>query len=153
MGSTGPTGAAGAAGATGATGPAGPTGAPGPCSDIDTYSPSGAEDFQAVLTGGDAFAGRAAPPGGTPIAWQDLTNPVAVGTDPANPAYPANACAIAIEAQGDDAYVKVVTTAGTVWQTHGDVNGAGFVWDEPWVQRTTPAPVVLRGPEPSGPLD
>ncbi|WP_284581434.1 hypothetical protein [Streptomyces sp. 2P-4] len=104
-----------------------------------------------MLTDGTAFAGRAVPFGGPVIAWQDLTNPVAVGTDPANPGYPAGACAIGIEAQGDDAYVNVVTAAGAVWQTHGDVNGAGFVWDEPWVQRTTPAPVVRRGLKPSGP--
>ncbi|MFD0722728.1 hypothetical protein [Streptomyces globosus] len=115
--------------------------------------PVGRRGLPGGADGRRCLRGTGGAPGGTPIAWQDLTNPVAVGTDPANPAYPANACAIAIEAQGDDAYVKVVTTAGTVWQTHGDVNGAGFVWDEPWVQRTTPAPVVLRGPEPSGPLD
>ncbi|WP_223856995.1 hypothetical protein [Streptomyces sp. KD18] len=152
-GPTGATGATGEAGATGAAGAAGATGPAGPCSDIDSYAPSSAEEFHAVLTDGVAFAGRAVPLGGPVIVWQDLTNPVTAGTDPANPSFPADACAIGIEAQGDDAYVHVVTTAGTVWRTHGDVNGAGFVWNEPWVQRTTPAPVVLRGPKPSGPLD
>lgn len=47
-------------------------------------------------------------------------------------------CSVGIEAQGDDAYIKVLTTGGEVWQTHGDVNGTNFIWDEAWVQRTTP---------------
>ncbi|MFI5861346.1 hypothetical protein [Streptomyces sp. NPDC051546] len=138
-------------GATGATGPTGPrgatgaTGATGACSDIDAYTPSNTEDFQAVLTGGKTYAGKASTVGGA-IAWQDLTNTVATMTDPANPNYPANVCGVAIESRGNDAFVKVVTATGTVWQTHGDINGGTFVWDEGWIQQTTPTPaVLLRG--------
>ncbi|MFG3038943.1 hypothetical protein ACGFYZ_18810 [Streptomyces sp. NPDC048330] len=97
-----------------------------------------------MLTGGKVFVGRAPSLGGT-IVWQDLTNPTAVGTDPGNPNYPAGACAVGYEAQGNHAYVKVLTTGGQVWQTHGDTVGATFVWDEAWVQQTTPTPVALRG--------
>ncbi|MFD5631298.1 hypothetical protein [Streptomyces sp. NPDC127072] len=152
MGPTGPKGPTGATGATGPTGPTGATGPTGPCSDIDTYSPSNTEDFQAVLTGGNAFVGKASVPGGT-IVWQDLTNPVVAGSDSANPDYPAGVCAIAIEAQGNDAYVKVVTVGGQVWQTHGDTQGNTFVWNEAWVQQTTPTPVALRANGLKGDLD
>ncbi|MFI5826367.1 hypothetical protein ACIA6C_03745 [Streptomyces sp. NPDC051578] len=124
-------------------GPAGPTGATGPCSDIDAYAPSTTEDFQAVLTGGKTYVGKATSLGGT-IVWQDLTNTTATAGDPANPNYPAGVCGIAIEARGNDAYVKAVTVNGTVWQTHGDIQGNTFVWDEAWVQQTTPTPVALR---------
>ncbi|MFD3996815.1 hypothetical protein ACFWSQ_29245, partial [Streptomyces sp. NPDC058583] len=138
----GPAGADGADGADGAAGATGPQGPTGPCSDIDIYDPNGTEDFQVVLHNGKVFAGRAASLGGTPIVWTDLTNPTAVGMDPANPNYPAGVCSVGIEAQGDDAYIKVLTTGGQVYQTHGDVNGANFIWDEGWVLRT--APPALR---------
>ena len=119
--------------------------------DIDTYSPSNTEDFQAALYGGKAFVGKAAVPGGA-IVWQDLTNTTATMTDPANPNYPATACGIAIEAQGNDAFVKVITPTGAVWQTHGDIMGNTFVWDEAWVQQSTPTPVVMRAMEFKGDL-
>ncbi|MFF1559412.1 hypothetical protein [Streptomyces sp. NPDC058279] len=131
---------AGPAGPQGVAGPTGATGATGPCSDIDALAPSDTEDFQAVLTNGKTYVGRAASLGGT-ITWQDLTNTTATMTDPANPNYPAGVCGIAIEANDSDAYVKAVTVTGTVWQTHGDVSGTAFVWDEPWLQQTTPTPV------------
>ncbi|MEU6984681.1 hypothetical protein ABZ946_14855, partial [Streptomyces sp. NPDC046324] len=161
-GPAGPTGDTGPAGPTGDTGPAGATGATGatgdtgPCADIDVHTPPiGPEDFQAVLTGGNVFAGRGPTLGGT-IVWQDLTNAdpiVGPPEDPANPDYPANVCAVGIEARGANAYVKVLTTDGTVWQTHGDVGGTSFVWDEPWTQQTTPTPVVLRNTKFSRALD
>ncbi|MEU8765068.1 hypothetical protein [Streptomyces sp. NPDC048659] len=78
------------------------------------------------------------------IVWQDLTNATTVGTDPANPNYPADACGISIEAQGNDAYVKVITKGGQVWQTKGAIMGNTFVWNQPWVQQTTPTPVAAR---------
>ncbi|MFE7509782.1 hypothetical protein ACFU8I_00855 [Streptomyces sp. NPDC057540] len=87
--------------------------------------------------------GRAPSLGGT-IAWQDLTNATVVGTDAANPNYPAGVCAVGYESSGTNAYVKVLTVGGQVWQTHGDVGGNTFVWDEAWVQQTTPTPVALR---------
>ncbi|MFH8840805.1 hypothetical protein [Streptomyces sp. NPDC017868] len=102
-----------------------------------------------MLTGGKAYAGKASVPGGT-IVWQDLTNLTATATDPANgsvaagTAFPGNACGISIEAQGNDAFVKIVRTNGEVWQTHGDIQGQTFVWDEGWFQQATPTPAALR---------
>ncbi|WP_051806850.1 collagen-like protein [Streptomyces sp. NRRL F-2664] len=114
-GATGPTGATGADGADGATGPTGATGAPGatgatgasgatgPCSAIDSTAPSNTVSFNAVLTNGIAYAGRAASPGGLPV-WQDLT-------DADNPDFPfGRACGISIVAQGPNSYIKVLTT-------------------------------------------
>ncbi|MCX4779580.1 hypothetical protein [Streptomyces sp. NBC_01264] len=95
-----------------------------------------------MLTGGKTYVGKAATVGGS-IAWQDLTNTVATMTDPANLGYPAQVCGVAIEAGGNDAYVKVVTAIGTVWQTHGDINGGNFVWNKEWFQQTTHTPAVL----------
>ncbi|WP_327305780.1 hypothetical protein OG730_21560 [Streptomyces sp. NBC_01298] len=137
-GPTGPTGATGASGTNGATGATGPT---GPCSDIDSYSPSNTEDFHAALTGGVAYAGRASTPGGVPV-WQNISD----ADD--NPGFPVGiACGISIAAQGNDAYIKVLTTTGQVFQTHGDTMGGTFVWDEAWTQ-LLPAPnpaIGLRG--------
>ncbi|MFD9567274.1 hypothetical protein [Streptomyces sp. NPDC059994] len=132
----GPKGPPGPKGDTGPAGPPGPKGDAGGCYDIDSNDPSNSEHFSAALINGKAFAGRQAPPGGT-IVWQDLTN-----TD--NPRYPANACAISISSQGNDAWIKVVTTAGTVYQTHGDTNGTNFVWDEGWTPLATPVAGTLR---------
>ncbi|WP_405997237.1 hypothetical protein [Streptomyces sp. NBC_00829] len=94
------------------------------------------EEFSAVLTNGIAYAGRAATAGGT-ITWTDLSN----GD---NPGYPSNVCGITISSLGANAWVRVVTTAGTVFQTHGDVGGTSFVWDEGWTAQTTPVPGSLR---------
>ncbi|MGW5341425.1 hypothetical protein [Streptomyces sp. HUAS TT3] len=137
-GAPGLTGATGATGATGLTGPTGATGATGPslCVDIDSYAPSAEEDFHAALVGGVAYAGRGAALGGVP-AWQNISD----ADD--NPNFPVNrACAISIEAQGNDAYIKVLTTDGQVYQTHGDVEGTDFIWDEAWT-------LQLPGPNPN----
>ncbi|MFD3809015.1 hypothetical protein ACFWSF_37225 [Streptomyces sp. NPDC058611] len=136
----GPKGDRGPTGPTGPTGPRGPrgaTGAAGPCNDIDSLNPNNTESFSAALTNGIAYAGRASTPGGAPV-WQDLTN-----AD--NPGYPAGACSISIQNQGNDSWIKVLTTAGTVYQTHGDTNGVTFVWDEAWIQLLpSPTPGTLR---------
>ncbi|MFD3328367.1 hypothetical protein [Streptomyces sp. NPDC058701] len=100
-------------------------------------NPNNTESFSAALTNGVAYAGRASTPGGAPV-WQDLT-------DEDNPGYPARACSISIQTQGNDAWIKVLTRGGTVYQTHGDTNGANFVWDEPWIQLLpSPTPGTLR---------
>ncbi|MCY0949940.1 hypothetical protein [Streptomyces sp. H27-S2] len=133
----GPTGPRGPRGPRGPKGDRGPTGPTGPCNDIDSLNPNDTESFSAALTNGIAYAGRASTPGGAPV-WQDLTN-----AD--NPGYPAGACSISIQNQGNDAWIKVLTTAGTVYQTHGDTNGANFVWDEAWIQLLpSPTPGTLR---------
>ncbi|MET9670888.1 hypothetical protein ABZY19_37025 [Streptomyces sp. NPDC006475] len=75
---------------------------------------------------------------GGAITWTDLTN-----AD--NPDYPtAQVCGISISSRLANAYVRVVTVDGTVFQTHGDVGGTSFVWDEGWTQLTTPVPGSLR---------
>ncbi|MFD9033497.1 hypothetical protein ACFVZW_20435 [Streptomyces sp. NPDC059567] len=89
------------------------------------------------------FAGRGPTLGGT-IVWQNLSNATATDGDPANPDYPANVCAVGIEARGVNAYVKVITTDNTVWQTHGDVGGTSFTWDEPWTQQSALPATVMR---------
>ncbi|MDD9377467.1 hypothetical protein M8Z33_12525 [Streptomyces sp. ZAF1911] len=149
-GATGPTGTAGTNGATGATGPTGPTGptgatgatgstgATGPCNDIDSLSPSSTEDFHAALVNGVAYAGRAATQGGVPV-WQNISD----ADD--NPGFPVGlACGISIFAHDNDAFIKVLTTTGQVFQTHGDTAGGTFVWDEAWTQQL-PAPNPMLG--------
>ncbi|WP_344071118.1 hypothetical protein [Streptomyces crystallinus] len=131
----GPTGPTGPKGDTGATGPQGPPG-PASCYDIDSNAPSSNETFSAALINGKAFAGRQATPGGA-IVWTDLTN-----AD--NPNYPAHVCGISIDSHGNDTWIKVVTTDGTVYQTHGDTNGQTFTWDEGWTQLATPVAGTLR---------
>ncbi|MFD9083004.1 hypothetical protein ACFYYM_22905 [Streptomyces erythrochromogenes] len=93
-------------------GPAGPQGPPGPCVDIDTVgvpgSMSGAE-YSAALTRGRTYVGyRSAPTGA--YAWKDLTN------YRQTPGYPRNACGVSVKV-ADRVYVKVLTTAGTVFET------------------------------------
>lgn len=93
-------------------GPAGPPGPPGPCVDIDTVgvpgSMSGAE-YSAALTRGRTYVGyRSAPTGA--YAWKDLTN------HRQTPGYPRNACGVAVKV-ADRVYVKVLTTAGAVFET------------------------------------
>ncbi|MFJ9682918.1 hypothetical protein ACIRP2_33460 [Streptomyces sp. NPDC101194] len=51
-----------------------------------------------------------------------------------NANYPANACSISLVDHGNDSYVKVLTTTGEVWETHGDTNGTNFIWTDPWVK-------------------
>ncbi|MFJ5774911.1 hypothetical protein [Streptomyces sp. NPDC093094] len=98
-------------------------------------APSNGQEYTAVLVGGNAWVGRQAPRG-TAITWEYLSD---------NGNYPANACGITISDQGNDAYAKVVTTTGAVYQTHGDTVGTTFVWDEPWIQLATPSvPATVR---------
>ena len=85
-----------------------------------------------MLTGGRAYVGQRSvnplPP--DDYVWEDLTDndlPPGVAVD-----FPATACAISISPQGNDTWVKVVTTAGAIWETHGDTNGNDFDWDEGW---------------------
>ncbi|MEU9105872.1 hypothetical protein AB0D54_16125 [Streptomyces xanthophaeus] len=136
VGPVGPRGPQGRPGPTGPTGSTGPTGAAA-CVEIDSYAPSDTESFHAALVGGLAYAGVATTLGGTPV-WQNISD----ADD--NPGFPVGrACGISIFAQGDDAFIKVLTTDGGVYQTHGDVNGANFVWDEAWFpQAPGPNPMV-----------
>ncbi|MBO4205205.1 hypothetical protein GSF22_04155 [Micromonospora echinofusca] len=100
---------------------------------MDSYAPSNAEEFSAVVSDGVTYAGRRdLQPTEGAYTWLDLSN---------NDGYPgATVCGVAISSQGNDAWVKVLTTTGEVWQTHCDVPGTTFVCNEDWVQQTTPTP-------------
>ncbi|WP_219732259.1 hypothetical protein [Streptomyces sp. INR7] len=87
---------------------------------------------------GVAYVGRSATAGGVPV-WQTVS-------DGDNPGFPsATACGIAIVSQGVNSYIRVLTTDNRVYQTHGDTNGATFVWDEGWTELTPGPTVSLRG--------
>ncbi|MEU4359861.1 hypothetical protein [Streptomyces virginiae] len=80
--------------------------------DIDTAgvpgSMSGAE-YSAALSRGRTYVGyRSAPTGAG--AWKDLTS------NRQTPGYPRNACGVAVKV-ADRVYVKVLTTAGAVFET------------------------------------
>ncbi|QQM42206.1 hypothetical protein [Streptomyces liliifuscus] len=102
------------------------------CSDIDSVAAGDDEEYSAVLTDGKAFVGQrrylsSTPPGD--YEWEELSD---------NRNYPKNACAISISADGEEAWVKVLTTNGRVYETHGDTDGSDFVWDERWKKLETP---------------
>ncbi|MFK0257895.1 hypothetical protein [Streptomyces sp. NPDC090445] len=122
----------------GLPGPQGLAGATGPCSDIDSYSPSNSEDFHAALIGGRVYGGRASAPGGIPT-WQDFS--VISG-------YPTGVpCGVSITAQGPNAYIKVLTVARRIYQLRVSVNGQNFSPDlvQGWIELTPgPTPATLR---------
>ncbi|MFZ3471538.1 hypothetical protein ACODT3_18820 [Streptomyces sp. 4.24] len=99
-------------------------------------------DIHAALVDGVAYAGRATPLGSAPV-WQNISD------FDDNPGFPNGgtaglACGISIDVRGDNAWVKVLTTTGQVYQTHGDLGMATFVWDEAWFPRL-PAPNPMVG--------
>ncbi|MFD3312959.1 hypothetical protein [Streptomyces sp. NPDC058656] len=103
------------------------------CSDIDSVAAGDDEEYSAVLTGKKAYVGQrrdlfSTPPGD--YEWEEISD---------NRNYPKNACAISISTDGDEAWVKVLTTNGRVYETHGDTDGSDFVWDEKWRKLETPS--------------
>ncbi|WP_405568329.1 hypothetical protein OG418_25555 [Streptomyces phaeochromogenes] len=102
------------------------------CSDIDSVmNPLKGLELSAVLSDGKAYAGvRDQNPFGE-YDWDEIS-------DEEN--FPKNACSISISVSGlgNDAYIKVLTTKGRVYETHGDRDGEDFVWDEAWEKLTTP---------------
>lgn len=154
---TGPTGATGTAGANGLTGPTGatgtagtngltgPTGTAGPCSDVDSYNPSAATQYNAVLTGGKAYVGvRSNTPTITAFTWYDLTNG---GTPPGT--FPAGACAISIGAQANLISIEVLTPTNLVYETTcnpGTVMGNPVLnCTKTWTQVNPVSTATLRG--------
>nr|WP_018833250.1 hypothetical protein [Salinispora tropica] len=86
-----------------------------------------------MVSDGVTYAGRRrltpAPPG--PYTWTDLSG---------NANYPGESvCGVAISAAGNDAWVKVLTTGGEVWETECATQGQNFTCNNPWVQLTTPS--------------
>ncbi|MFF1411266.1 hypothetical protein ACFVX6_16000 [Streptomyces sp. NPDC058289] len=95
---------------------------------MDSYQPSGSEEFTARLKDGKTFLGRRAKIMGVwgNIAWTDLTVAPVTG-------YPQGVCSVTVSAQGNDLYVKAATLRGALYQTHCDINGAAVLCDEPWI--------------------
>ncbi|MFD3328449.1 hypothetical protein [Streptomyces sp. NPDC058701] len=106
-GCTGPRGSQGPRGPKGDRGPAGPA---GPCIDLAVVAgvATGSE-YSAALTRGKAFVGYRPSSTGAYI-WRDLTGST-------TPGYPRNACGVAVKLDSGRVYVKVLTTAGDVYET------------------------------------
>ena len=88
-------------------------------------------ELSAVLSDGKAYAGlRDQSPLGE-YSWEEIS-------DEDN--FPKNACSITISVStvGNDAWIKVLTTKGRVYETHGNRDNDEFVWDEEWERLTTP---------------
>ncbi|WP_231627055.1 hypothetical protein [Streptomyces apocyni] len=62
-----------------------------------------------------------------PFAWQDLSG---------NTGYPDGVCSVTGSTQGNDTWVKALTTDGTVYQTRCDSEGQSLVCEEAWVEVT-----------------
>ena len=102
----------------------------GLCSAIDSYAPSGSEEHTVALVQGRAFAGDWNAQMGN-IVWQDLSD---------NGGYPRNACDITLSEQGDDAWIKVITTRGVIYETRCDASGSGLECEERWTRLGYPMP-------------
>ncbi|MEU3062684.1 hypothetical protein AB0P12_13930 [Streptomyces subrutilus] len=103
-------GCTGTRGPQGSKGPKGDRGPAGPCVNIDTVPGAviGSE-YSAALTRGKVFAGYRAS-ATSAYTWRDLTR---AGT----PGYPRNACGVAVKLDAGRVYVKVLTTAGDIYET------------------------------------
>ncbi|MGW3416847.1 hypothetical protein [Streptomyces phaeochromogenes] len=102
------------------------------CSSIDSImNPLRGMELSAVLSDGKAYAGiRDQSPFGE-YSWEEIS-------DEEN--FPKNACSITISVStvGNDAWIKVLTTKGRVYETHGNRDDDEFIWDEEWERLTTP---------------
>ncbi|GHB53773.1 hypothetical protein GCM10010306_054180 [Streptomyces umbrinus] len=98
------------------------------CSDIDSAT-MGNREVSAVLTGGNVFAGDRTFNGQSvdDYEWEEISD---------NRNFPKNACSVSVSLAANDAWVKVLTTQGTVYETHGDRSGSDFEWDERWRKLT-----------------
>ncbi|MFJ3835213.1 hypothetical protein ACWGHM_16085 [Streptomyces sp. NPDC054904] len=97
-------------GPKGDRGPAGPAGPAGPCVDIAVVAGATAgSEYSAALTRGKTFVGYRPTLTGA-YTWRDLTLPV-------TPGYPRNTCSVGVKLAGERVYVKVLTTAGDIYET------------------------------------
>ena len=110
------------------------------CSDIDSVVVDRGTELSAVLTDGRAYAGERdfTPTSVDDYDWEEISD---------NRNFPKHACAISISAIANDAWIKVLTTNGRIWETHGERTPVGsrskavsdeFDWDERWKRLTTP---------------
>ncbi|MFB7053841.1 hypothetical protein ACFCXT_12090 [Streptomyces vinaceus] len=109
-GDRGPQGPKGDRGPQGPKGDKGAHGPHGPCEDVDTaLAATGPLEFSAVLHRGRTYLGvRGISPLGA-YTWKDLTTQL-------NPGHPRNACGVSVNTIGNYVYVKVLTTAGEVYE-------------------------------------
>ncbi|MFD3875725.1 hypothetical protein [Streptomyces sp. NPDC058623] len=108
--SDGPRGPQGAKGAKGAKGDRGPAGPAGPCVDVAVVAGTvPGSEYSAALTRGKTFVGYRPTLTGA-YTWRDLTLPV-------TPGYPRNTCSVGVKLAGERVYVKVLTTAGDIYET------------------------------------
>ncbi|WP_324605142.1 hypothetical protein [Streptomyces sp. NRRL S-87] len=95
--------------------------------------------FGAAIRNGVAYGGRGPATGGT-IVWQNLS------TLPGYPTTGGPFCSIAIGAQGNDAWIRLMSNSGQVYQLHVAINGAAFTPDATGWTPNGPLPAVqLRG--------
>ncbi|WP_143145032.1 hypothetical protein [Streptomyces humi] len=90
---------------------------------VDSTKPNGNEQFLAALRGGVPFAGRRTTSGNNPdnpnivsgpantSGWTDLSTIAGFPTD-------STVCGVSVDAQGNDAFYKIITQAGTVYTLH-----------------------------------
>ncbi|WP_328920816.1 MULTISPECIES: hypothetical protein [unclassified Streptomyces] len=105
----------------------------GGCFEIDTVRQEGGSGFYAATSGGIVYAGDESGAGGN-IDWDDL---ISDGEGDV----PVGACGVSIDIAGNDIFIDVITTSGTVYgivcnRVGGDE--VGTCGD--WVQRATPTP-------------
>ncbi|MCP3821019.1 hypothetical protein NLX86_23870 [Streptomyces sp. A3M-1-3] len=103
--------------------PAPPAPPAAPCNDIDSIVVSRFEEFTAVINRGRVFAGRRTLVPRGPVFWQNLST---------NPRFPRGACNVTVLAQGNDVWVRVLTTAGRLYETHCDAPGLTLYCGERW---------------------
>lgn len=106
------------------------------CSDIDSVvlpprNQVPRVELSAVLIDGKAFAGQRTFNGDpSEYEWDKISN---------NDGFPDKACAISISTDGDDdAWIKVLTENGRVYETEGSKDGSEFTWDDEWNKLETP---------------
>ncbi|MFC9295586.1 hypothetical protein ACFTWH_25775 [Streptomyces sp. NPDC057011] len=75
------------------------------------------------------------------MVWQDLSGILGYP----NGGAAGVACGVSLEAQGGDAYVKVLTTTGRVYQLHIDITGSNFSPDTVMGWQLKTVGPLLRG--------
>ncbi|MGW4439852.1 hypothetical protein ACWELO_29555 [Streptomyces sp. NPDC004596] len=90
---------------------------------VDSTKPNGNEQFLAALRNGIPFAGRRTTNGNTPDnpnivsgpantpGWTDLSTITGFPTN-------STVCGVSVDAQGNDAFYKIITQGGTVYTLH-----------------------------------
>ncbi|MER5517288.1 hypothetical protein [Streptomyces sp. NPDC002763] len=109
---------------------------------VDSTKPNGMEQFLAALVNGVPFAGRRPNTNTTPdnpnivsgpanaAGWTDLSTITGFPTD-------STVCGVSVDAQGSDAFYKIITQGGSVYTLHCAANGTTLVCPAP-AQGTTP---------------